>query len=301
MSTPISLAALIVAVLVAYAAGQTDNAISLKPTRVDADKAFDLEVLSMRWSCGATYSYIQSAQSGTSNRLNVNFLVTEDPVAICPAILKPYGPKVPIKALPAGRYDVHVGLLLPCHVLPQPCEAPMKVERVGFLTVGPEAGADWFASPVTRPSGKPFDLRILSDKYGNCHTSFGHESLEVKDGRLVASFVINTDTTVFCIVDIHPHGPTFRVEALPAGKYPVDVIEIPACVYQNPACPWLPPQMVARTVDTLVVSGTTGIIASGKDGKRSRAHFDRSHLKLTEPSGTRTLDLQGRVLDPVLP
>ena len=52
MSTPISLAALVIAVLVAYAAGQTDKtALFLQPTRVDADKAFDLEVVSFRWSC----------------------------------------------------------------------------------------------------------------------------------------------------------------------------------------------------------------------------------------------------------
>lgn len=299
MSTPISLAALIIAVLVAYAAGQTDKAILLKPTRVDAGKAFDLEVLSLRWSCGATYTHVGSARSG--GRLVASFLVTEDPAAICPAILRPYGPKVPVQALPAGRYDVHASLLMPCQVLPQPCDVPLRVERVGFLTVGPHETAEWFASPVAAPAGRPFDLRILSDRYGNCQTRFEHQSLAVRDGRVVASFVITTDTTLICAVDIRPHGPGFAVEALPAGKYPVDVIETPACVHQTPVCPWLPPEEVARTVDTLVVTGTSGIVASEKGGLRARARFDRGRLRIEEPSGTRTSDLQGRILDPELP
>lgn len=260
MSTPVSIAALIIAVLVAYAAGQTDrNALFLAPTRVDADKAFDLEVLSFRWNCGAVYDHIGS-QRGGGSRLDIAFLVTENPQAVCPAIEKAYGPKVPVKALPAGRYDVHATLLLPCQVLPQPCDAPLRQERVGILTVGRQEAADWFASPAAAAAGRPFELRILSDRYGNCQTRFEHKSLAVRDGRIVASFVTQTDTGVVCVTDVRPHGPAFQVEALGAGRYPVDVIEIPACVYGTPVCPWLPPEMAARTVDTLVVGSASAAL-----------------------------------------
>jgi hypothetical protein len=286
-------AALIVTFITSHAAGQADkNPLFLKPTRVDADKAFDLEVLSLRWSCGAAYSHITSARSG--DRLNVRFLATENPQAVCPGVVQAYGPKVPVAALPAGRYDVHATLLLPCHVLPMPCDAPEQHERVGFLDVGKQAEADWFARPIAAAAGKPFELRILSDKYGNCHTSFDHKTLEIKDGRLVAAFVIKTDTTLICAMDLRPHGPAFQVEALPAGKYPVDVIETPACVYQTPACPWLPPEKTARTVDTLMVSGPTAVNAPAKgSAARGGARIVRG---LVKGDGTRSKNVQGRTL-----
>jgi hypothetical protein len=289
----LSVSAVMLAFLVAYAAGQADkNPLFLKPTRVDADKAFELEVLSLRWSCGATYSHITSARSG--NRLNVRFLATENPQAVCPGVVQAYGPKVPVTPLPAGRYDVHATLLMPCQVLPMPCDAPEKHERVGFLNVGKQAEADWFARPIATAAAKPFELRILSDKYGNCHTSFDHKSLEVKDGRLVAAFVITTDTTLICAMDLRPHGPAFQVEGLQAGKYPVDVIETPACVYQTPACPWLPPDMVARTVDTLVVSGSTMVNATAKGAvARGGARIVRG---LVKQDGARSKNIQGRTL-----
>lgn len=301
MQTPISLAALIIAVAIAYASGQTDrNALFIKPSRVDADKAFVLEVLSFRWNCGATYSHIESAAA--AGRLDIRFAVTENPAAICPAIEKPYGPKVPVKALPAGRYDVWATPLLPCQVAPQPCEVPEKPERAGILTVGRQADADWFVSPAATAAGKAFDLRILNERYGNCQTSFDHESLAVRDGRIVASFVIRTDTTLVCIVDIHPHGPAFHVEALKAGKYPVDVIETPACIYEKPVCPWLPPDLVARTVDTLLVTGTNAALASGRDlAHRPAVRLERGRLRIGKSAGAETRSLHGRILGPVLP
>jgi hypothetical protein len=156
------------------------------------------------------------------------------------------------------------------------------------------AEAEWFASPVSAAAGKPFDLRILSDRYGNCQTKFEHKSLAVRDGRLVAAFVIVTDTAVVCITDIRPHGPAFPVEALPAGRYPVDVIEIPACVYREPICPWIPPELAARTVDTLVVSGT-GAFSLPERGPAARAgtRLERGRVK---GDGMRTRSLQGRFL-----
>jgi hypothetical protein len=288
----LSVSAAMLALLAAYAPGQTDRyALYLKRDRVDADKAFELEVLGLRWNCAATYSHITSARIGDS--LNVRFLVTANPQVICPD-QELHGPKVSVAALPTGRYDVHAILLLPCHVLPMPCDAPEKHERVSFLYVSNLAEAEWFATPITTAAGKPFDLRIRNDKYGTCHTSFDHTSLEVKDGRLVAAFVITTDTTLTCVRDYRPHGPTFHLEGLQAGKYPVDVIETPACVYQTPACPWLPPDMVARTVDTLVVSGPTMVSAAAKGAEaRSGARIVRG---LVKQDGASSKNIQGRTL-----
>lgn len=151
------------------------------------------------------------------------------------------------------------------------------------------ADADWFVLPSAIAPDRDFELRILSDRYGNCHTRFTHGTLSVQDGKIMATFLVETDTSLVCVVDIHPHGPAFPMSGLRAGKYPVYVAEQPACLYGHPPCPWLPPESAARLVDTLTVSGVSALAvasegpgASAAAGKRS-ATLSRGKVRLVRP------------------
>lgn len=300
-TTPVRANALLFAL--ALAAGAAEDAFFVNPSRVDAGKAFALEVLSYRYNCGTRFSDLSFSRDGA--RIAVRFVARENPAALCPAIEKPWGPKFDMPALAAGRYRVFATPLLPCQVGTPACEIPEREEDAGILTVGSQANADWFIQPSTVAPSRAFNLRILNDRYGNCQTSFTHVSHTVLDGKITANFVIVTDPSVICIVDIHPHGPSFEVGALKAGRYPVLVIETPGCIYDKPPCPWLPPAMVARPVDTLVVaSGTTAAAPAPRPAKRGRAGLARGNLSVTLPPGWKEsavpgsadiVDLQGRI------
>lgn len=304
-STPISLFALAIALALAYASGQATHpdrdAFFLDPSRWDANASFKLDLLSYRYDCGVTYSDHSVNRQG--NRVDLRFVAHPKPDAACPLIDKPYGPSFPMPALPAGRYDVHATALAPCQVGNPVCLLPERTERVGILTIGRVADADWFIQPVSVPAGKAFDLRILSDRYGNCQTSFSHVSHSVADNRIRATFVTTTDTNVVCIWNQSPHGPAIKVEPLKAGRYPVDVIEAPSCAYKQPICPWLPPDKVARVVDTLVVTGASSLDrprpADIASRTRPTARVAGGRLQVDPPGGwgsLQVLDLGGRVV-----
>ena len=125
---------------------------------------------------------------------------------------------------------------------------------------------------------------------------------------MVATFVIETDPQRVCIHDERPHGPSFQVQALEPGSYPVHVIEAPACAYRQPICPWLPPEMTAVLVDTLVVSPGASLGthphpgARETGGRASLPHISRGILHVSRPGeaaaeeGTLPHDLSGRRL-----
>lgn len=275
-----------VLLLAGLAAGQYDTqALHLQPSRVDADKAFSLQVLGYRWVCGSTFTH--SALARTATGLAVRFLPNPPSEPICQALI-PLGPRFEVPALPAGRYPVHATVLLPCQVAASPCEVREMVERVGILTVGKPESADWFINPGTVMPGRKFTLQMLSHRYGDCQTSFDRLSLSVEGGRLVAGFGTRTDTGRVCIQDSRPHGPGFLVEGLPAGRYPVDVLE--------------PPSQAARTVDTLYVANflvPTAVQAGPlpREGRpdRLRAGGGLYLGPFLSPPGSGGIDLQGRV------
>lgn len=292
----------LLALLPALAPAQVQDryALFLQPSIAEAGAAFTLKIRSFRYDCGVTYA--NRAYSRTGNRIAVRYVPTEKKGAICPAIDAPYGPDFDAPALPAGRYEVYATPLAVCQVKEPPCDLAEREERVGILTVGKPEDADWFIRPSTVQAGKDFDLQILSEKYGNCHTSFTHTSLATQDNRIGATFVIETDPTIECIVDIHPHGPSFPVKGLKAGLYPVTVVQMPACAYEKPICPMVPP--MPRVVDTLVVTGTMDVTpgnGSAMDASGPQAFLSGNRIRVAWPDGgeawsAEILDLGGRRL-----
>lgn len=285
----------LVALLSGLAAGQYDTqALFLQPSRVDADRAFSLQVMGHRWVCGTTFTHLSLARNGS--RISVRFQPNPPSEPICQALI-PQGPEFAAPALPAGRYDVYATVLLPCPITPQPCDIPEMVERVGILTVGKPESADWFINPATVMPGRKFTMQFLNHRFGSCQTSFDRQSLTVQDGRLVAAFGTRTDSGRVCIQDTRPHGPGFPVEGLPAGRYPVDVLE--------------PPAQVARTVDTLWVTSfliPTTIQAGlpARDQRMGSQRVGGGWYLAPILAGSRTgwIDLQGRAFrdqGPTLP
>jgi hypothetical protein len=106
----------------------------------------------------------------------------------------------------------------------------------------------WFLEPDRVQSGQGFNLQFLNQKYGNCQTTFTNASIRVARDTILAEFKAVTDTSIICIIDIRPWGPSFKMEALTVGSYPVFVREMRAC---EPLCQ---PVNKFELADTLVVS-----------------------------------------------
>lgn len=211
-STPVSAAALLIACALALpsamragsqpgesAAPGPSIAFFPSPGRADAEGPFTLKILSYRYNCGTEYSHAAFRRDG--DVLDFRFVAKENPAAVCPANIAPYGPSFEMPALPAGRYHLAATALHPCLVAPQPCDVVEKREDAGVLTVG-RSDSGWFVSPAAAPAKRDFTLRILSDRYGSCQTSFSHQNLVVQDGKMVATFVIETDPQRVCIQDV---------------------------------------------------------------------------------------------------
>jgi hypothetical protein len=230
---------------------------SLQPDSVAAQSAFDLHLLSYRFTCGTTYSHQSAKIEG--KKVTLSFLPTERPEAICPAVYMPYGPTFTMTPLAAGYYDVYARQLTPCMVdTVAICAMEPVPEFAGVLSVGVTGRRGWFLQPKQVPADQAFTMRLLNDAYGNCQTSFSHEALEQQGGAFYASFVVEQHPENVCVTDIRPHGPAFEVIGQPKGKYAVYVNPQPACRFASPPCLASSPDL-AVFVDTLTVGGLTGI------------------------------------------
>jgi hypothetical protein len=258
---------LLLALCASLAAQGTDGRApyTLNPDSVKANQAFDLQLLSYRFNCGTTYSHQSIKIEG--KKVTLSFLPTEHPEALCPAVYMPYGPTFAMAPLAAGYYDVYARKLESCMVGPGPiCAMEPVPEFAGVLSAGVTTRRGWFLQPAHVPPEQDFTLRLLNDAYGNCQTSFSREVIEFRNGAFHASFVIEQHPERVCVTDIRPHGPSFEMKGLPAGKYPV---------YANPQNPCrfdaTTPCLAASSpdrflfVDTLRVSTSTGVKAGGGD------------------------------------
>lgn len=271
--------------LAAAASAQGErNAIAFFPLRAEANAAIaPLTVQSYRWNCGHTFTDKTAARNGS--RIDVRFAVHENPTAICPAVDRPYGFEIGVNGMPEGRYEVWATPLIPCQVLPNPCERAEIPERMGVLTVGKPREGDWFALPGSVKAEQAFDLRILNHRYGSCHDRFRHAASHVSEGVIHATFTVERDTGHVCITDEFPSGPTFKLAGLKAGRYPVSVTLMPACAYFPQPCPMIPP--IARVIDTVHVGsmGATRIggMSLAPRASGARISFTGRFLRVTLP------------------
>jgi hypothetical protein len=249
----------------AFAQQDTRAPYILKPDSVKAGTAFDLSLLSYRFSCATTYSH-QSVQV-EGKKITLSFLATEHPEALCPAVYMPYGPTFRMDPLTTGYYDVYARRLAPCMVASDPAAPVCMMEAVpeyaGVLSVGVTDRRGWFLRPRETAADEAFTMHLLNYAYGNCNTSFSREVLEKRNGAFYASFVIEQHPDHVCVTDIRPHGPSFAVKAQPPGTYPVFANPQPPCRF-DPETPCLTASSPDRwiLVDSLVVrkGGPSGVL-----------------------------------------
>lgn len=272
----------------------------LNPTTVEAETDFTLELLSPEFTCNLVY--LRTSSSVQDNRITLTFLDKSDPLRDCVPERKAYGPAYKLRGLKAGTYEVWAERLPAC--VEQDCKMLPVPELVGRLVVTPKQvlRKGWFLKSREATAAAPFNLQVVNHEYGNCNTSFEHASLVVRDGGIHVSFVIVDHPDRVCVTDIRPHGPSFSLQGLRPGRYPVTVQVYPACVYATPSC--LPVILLpaAEVVDTLIVMQSLGLGGSARSAPGALAAWRDGALALSLPEGATgiwgvdVLNLSGRRL-----
>ncbi|HLP42765.1 MAG TPA: hypothetical protein VK465_14745 [Fibrobacteria bacterium] len=267
--------------------GEGRISYSLEPGTVKAGEAFSLKLVGSAFHCLTDFSDLASRiQESHPPRIVLTFRDTVNPHWNCTNEDGSFGPVYKMPALVAGTYEVFAERLPAC--VEKGCTVIPTLQLAGKLTVtdSGEPREGWFLKEKVVVAGAPFTLSLLNHEYGNCQTDFTHTSLNVNSFKcpgshsITTSFVVEKHPERVCITDIRPHGPSFKVEALQPGIYPIYVNEMPACVFENPVCYLDPPLVPAPPVDTLQVmiplgvqggrdAATTSPAASWRDGVMS--------------------------------
>lgn len=120
----------------------------------------------------------------------------------------------------------------------------------------------WTIQPDHVLPGKSSTLKLLNSNYTSCY-EFDQIEIRVVDRRIETTFR-TTKKTIACDKPVELiAGPTFQLDGLVEGIYPVHYRELPACY---PDCHAIT-QMVGP-VDTLTVSSTTASFRIGAQGAR---------------------------------
>ncbi len=232
-----------------------EKAFSITPTRGFSNEKITLSLLSFNYNCGTTYSHTQVTSN--DSEIVLSFLPTENANAICPAIYKPYGPQFTLPELKAKKYKVYASPLVPCQVqVPSVCKMAVPLVFVDTLTIEDRVG--WFINPNTATPNQSFTLQLLNYDYENCQDVFTNRSAILQNGSIHANFNYEHHSEYRCITSITPWGPSFSVNGLKAGIYPVQI-------YITRQCPpdFLCPQVFSWiTVDTLYVTEGLSVLAS---------------------------------------
>ena len=267
----------------------------INPTAVEAGLDFELSLLSYDFNCGHTFDNLSVAVG--EGVITLSFLDHPNPAAICPAIYKPYGPTFKVSGLKAGTYKVKAyrhPACLPCKMLGETADA-------GVLTVKTTiAKKGWYLKNDNVVAAKPFDMQLLKDDVGNCQTSFSHQSVSTSAGGIYASFLLETHPERVCIQDMRPFGPTFSMQALKVGTYPVYPIQLAQCEVTPPFCAI--DRIAPVATDTLLVTQTLAINISELRAKSPAVSMRGNKATFTLPAGrvgtwqAELVTLDGRVL-----
>lgn len=247
--------------------GEGRISYSLEPSTVKAGKTFSLQLVGSLFHCATEFSDLASrVQESHPPRIVLTFRDTVNPLVLCTDENGSFGPVYKMPALAAGTYEVFAERLPVC--AERGCTVVPTLQPAGKLTVtdGGEPREGWFLKEKVVVAGAPFTLSLLNHAYGNCQTEFTHTSMVVTSPEVSSrhginiSFVVEDHPERVCIADIRPHGPSFKVDALRPGIYPVFVDTIPACVFENPMCQLNPPiVLLGPPVDTLEVVTPLGV------------------------------------------
>jgi hypothetical protein len=216
------------------------QAWTLVPGTVPAEQIFALSVVSYRYSCA--HEYDNQKVVVQDNVINLSFTSKINPVVLCPAIDKPYGPEFKVPALKAGRYKVMMNLLQPCHVQEPMCRMAIPVEEAGTLVVGESDKVSYVVNPSSVPEARDFELKLLSPQF-TCNIEYFRTSSVVQDNKITLTFLDKANPAIRCIPEEKMYGPSYKMTALKAGSYEVWAVRLPACVEQG--CKILPVPVLA--------------------------------------------------------
>lgn len=212
-------------------------------------------VLNNAYTCADSFANVQASLSG--NRLTLAYRAVRPgsgPV-VCPGILADYGPAFRLPALGPGYYEVHEQVWT-CPPDAPLCEMPAPV-HLGLLAVSDGHGG-WDMRPDSVDPARPFSLQLLDPAYGNCFVGFPDTAVTVSGpGLLTLSFSVEYFSARLCLVDIRPHGPAYAMPGLPSGRYPVQIVERPACMRDSTPCS--PQVLTPLLLDTLTVRQSAGL------------------------------------------
>jgi hypothetical protein len=252
---------------------------TIDPTTAAANKDFELSLLSYSFNCGTEFFYQSVAMNG--NEITLTFLDKQKMDIACPAIYKPYGPTYKMPALKAGEYKVKAYRMPACY----PCKLLGETTDAGVLTIkgtDPVTRKGWYLKEHQVLAEKPFTLQLLNQDYGNCGIDFTHKSISTAGGSIQASFLVEKKPVV-CIQDLHPNGPSFEMQAMKVGVYPVYVTELLQCQVTAPFCAI---KMIAPLPsDTLVVSKTLAVLLSDLRARAPKADLNGSRASVLLPEG----------------
>ncbi len=254
------------------------NTYTINPIKAAPSAAFDLSLLSYDFNCGTTFSNL--AVNVTGNEITLTFLDQQLIGIACPLIYKPYGPTYKMPALKTGTYKVTAYRLPACY----PCKLLGTSADAGTLTItGETTRSGWFLKNHETLAEKPFNMQLLNNDIGNCGTSFTHQTVRAESAGIFTSFLVESDSNVRCIQDLHPYGPTFAMDGLKIGVYPVYVTRLLPCQVQAPFCAILTPMPVPS--DTLIVTKTLSVLLSDLRAGAPKADLRGSRAAVTLPEG----------------
>ncbi len=251
---------------------------TITPTSTAADQGFDLTLLSYAFTCGTYFDSLTVTVKG--NEITLGFLDHQRIGVACPAIYKPYGPTFKMPALKAGTYTVFGYRMPACY----PCKMLGETLPAGTLTVqGRVVKKGWFLKQRIVPPDNPFTLDLLNNAYGNCQTSFSHQSISTSGNNIYASFLVEAHPERVCVANITPFGPSFDMQALKMGYYPVSAIELLPCEVTAPFCAIR--RIVPVPFDTLIVAETLSMRLSELRANAPKVEMHGSRASFLLPAG----------------
>jgi hypothetical protein len=241
---------------------------TLAPNPAPLNTAFTLYLSGESFPCGTVFSRESAAVTG--NRIDLTFeadspiweaqgtgskaappICLYDLSATSPVETLSYSRIVPRFALPAlqsGDYEVWVTQAYACQFTEPACLVKSQVVYAGKLKVpaAPES-KPFYVSPNPVAAGKAFTLSALSNRY-DCGTTFDNLFTLMNGQRITLNFRPHAVAGAKCPSPVNAYGPAFRLGALAAGNY---VVEIAPEFYCPPG--FLCPLIREVYYDTLIV------------------------------------------------
>jgi hypothetical protein len=225
------------------AAAAALDSVSVRPSWVEAHRAFTLVVEGESPSCALQFSHPEARLTG--GKLVLSALAQARIGVLCVNVPSfHYRVEFAAPALDTGAYPVQVRWAQACEFDPAPCPAAYMPRDVGNLRVTDSAHLEYHIPPAAVPAGQGFRLPLRGGL--GCGDRVGSLSVDTARPALTLDFSITwldgkCDTTVAPL--------QFPVPALQAGVWQVYVRRMSPCPEGRMCTMSLPPPSLAGALD----------------------------------------------------